>query len=75
MPVDAEGRLTPDTPPPDWAKKNHAQVAFEHFCSRWSDDLAGLTGYISLRRFWDCATGQVHPDEVADYFTHQLELI
>ena len=49
----------------------------ELFLARWLNAAtrAELEVYIALDDFWRCATGRVHPFEVADLITHQLPLI
>ena len=50
------------------------EYRFRLFTHHYADRLIGLEDYIDPRAFWVCAIGQVHPDEVIHYFTHQLEL-
>lgn len=38
------------------------------------DRLNILKTYVSLRDFWQCATGKVHPSDIKNYVTHQQEL-
>jgi len=48
----------------------------ELFFARWLDAAtrAELAIYIEAEDFWRCATGRVHPSEVAGLVTHQLPL-
>ncbi len=67
------GGINPE-PDADYKRTTADEYRFRLFVHHYAEKLAGLEDYISLRNFWRCATGQVHPDAVLNYFTHQLEL-
>ena len=65
------GGINPE-PDAEYRHTRADEYRFRLFSWHYADKLAGLP--IGLRDFWRIATGQVHPDQVATYFTRQTEL-
>jgi len=60
---------------PDWYRRStKADLALEQIGTLYPEDVPKLYRYMDPLAFWRCATGQVHPDDIAGYVDHQLTL-